>query len=79
MKKKRNAQKQQLQVSQDDCVTEAAMVPIHKTCSDHGIPFIVIKGHNVPTRGHGIWKLNNTLVNQTEYVHKIKSEQCFGT
>lgn len=37
-------------------ITESGIIPPHQTSSDHGVPFIKIKGHGIPTRGPGVWK-----------------------
>ena len=55
-------------------ITETGIIPPHKTCSDHGIPFITIKGYSVPTRGPGVWKLNNSLLNEPEFVSEMKEK-----
>ena len=38
------------------------------------IPYVHIKGFGVPTRGPGIWKLNNHLLTFEEYVHDLKEK-----
>ena len=48
--------------SLQDYITDAGIIPSYKTCSDHGIPFMNIKGHGVPSKGPGVWKFNNTLL-----------------
>ena len=57
-----------------DYVTETGIIPAHKTCSDHGIPFIKIVGFGVPSRGPGLWKLNNQLLSDQVYVSEMKDQ-----
>ena len=45
-----------------DFVTETGIIPAHKTCSDHGIPYVKISGFGIPSSGPGIWKFNNKLL-----------------
>ena len=56
-----------------DYVIEAGIIPVHKTCSDHGIPYVIIKGYGIPSRGPGLWKLNNQLLLDTEYVAQMNN------
>ena len=58
--------------SLQDYVTETGIIPSHKTCSDHGIPFVTIKGFGIPSKGPGVWKLNNTVLNEPSYVSEMK-------
>ena len=60
--------------SLQDYVTETGIIPPHKTCSDHGIPYVKIKGYGVPSRGPGVWKLNNALLNEKSYVAEMKEQ-----
>ena len=54
-----------------DYITETGIIPPHKTCSDHGIPYVVIKGYGVPTKGPGLWKFNNSLLNEPCFVSEM--------
>ena len=54
-------------------ITEADIIPRFKTCSDHGIPFIHIKGFGVPSRGPGLWKFNNALLEEKEFIHDMNN------
>ena len=58
--------------SLQDYVTETGVIPAHKTCSDHGIPFIKIAGFGIPSRGPGIWKFNNNLLTDSGFVSEMK-------
>ena len=58
--------------SLQDYVTETGIIPSHKTCSDHGIPFVSIKGYGVPTKGPGVWKFNNSLLKEPSYNSEMK-------
>lgn len=58
--------------SLQDYVVETGIIPPHKTCSDHGIPFIKIAGFGIPSRGPGIWKFNNNLLNDSGFVSEMK-------
>ena len=55
-----------------DFVTETGIIPSHKTCSDHGIPFVKIVGFGVPTRGPGLWKFNNQLLSDSGFKSEMK-------
>ena len=55
-------------------VTEAGIIPPYKTCSDHGIPFIKLVGYGIPTRGPGVWKLNNELLSDPVYVSEMNNK-----
>ena len=57
-----------------DYVVETGIIPVYKTCSDHGIPFVTIKGFGIPSRGPGVWKLNNELLNEPLYVSELKEK-----
>ena len=57
--------------SLQDYVTETGIIPPHKTCSDHGIPYVKIKGFGIPSRGPGLWKLNNQLLTDSDYVSEM--------
>ena len=57
-----------------DYVTETGIIPSHKTCSDHGIPYLRIKGYSIPTKGPGVWKLNNSLLSEADYVSEMKEK-----
>ena len=57
-----------------DYITDTGIIPVHKTCSDHGIPYVKIKGYGIPTRGPGIWKMNNLLLQDKTYVSEMKTE-----
>ena len=46
----------------------------HKTCSDHGIPFIKIVGYGVPSRGPGLWKFNNQLLSNPGFVSEMNNK-----
>ena len=54
-----------------DFVIESDIIPRYKTCSDHGIPFIHIKGFGIPTRGPGVWKFNNALLAENDFVFEM--------
>ena len=60
--------------SLQDFVTETGTIPVHQTCSDHGIPFIKIQGFGIPSRGPGIWKFNNQLLNDPTFVSEVKEQ-----
>ena len=60
--------------SLQDFITETGTIPVHKTCSDHGIPYIKIQGFGVPSRGPGIWKLNNQLLEDPLFVSEVKEQ-----
>ena len=57
-----------------DYVTETGIIPPHKTCSDHGIPFIKIVGFGVPSRGPGLWKFNNQLLSDPVFVSELNDK-----
>ena len=57
-----------------DYVTETGIIPPHKTCSDHGIPFIKIVGFGIPSRGPGVWKFNNSLLTDPSFVSELKEK-----
>ena len=58
--------------SLQDFVAETGIIPVHKTCSDHGIPFIKIVGFGIPTRGPGLWKFNNQLLSDQGYISEME-------
>ena len=58
--------------SLQDYITETGIIPPHKTCSDHGIPYVKIMGFAIPSRGPGIWKLNNQLLSDSDYVADMR-------
>ena len=58
--------------SLQDYVSETGIIPPHKTCSDHGIPFMKIVGFGIPSRGPGIWKFNNNLLTDSGFVSELK-------
>ena len=58
--------------SLQDYLSDSDIIPPHKTCSDHGIPFIKIKGHGIPCKGPGVWKFNNTLLLEPEFVAEMR-------
>ena len=60
--------------SLQDFITETGTVPVYKTCSDHGIPFIKIQGFGIPSRGPGIWKFNNQLLEDPLFVSELKNQ-----
>ena len=60
--------------SMEDYITETGIVPVHKTCSDHGIPFVKIQGFGIPSRGPGLWKLNNQLLLDQSYISELKEQ-----
>ena len=60
--------------SLQDYVTEAGIIPPHKTCSDHGISYVKIVGFGIPSRGPGIWKLNNSLLSDSCFVSEMKAK-----
>ena len=55
-----------------DYITESGIIPAHKTCSDHGIPFVKISGFGITSRGPGVWKFNNQLVEDSCFVAEMK-------
>ena len=57
-----------------DFVSETGIIPAHKTCSDHGIPFVKISGFGIPSRGPGIWKFNNLLLKDQCFTAEIKDK-----
>ena len=61
-------------------ITETGIIPSHKTCSDHGIPFLKIEGYGIPTRGPGVWKINNSLLSEPDFIAEMKEnipKWCF--
>ena len=53
-------------------IVESEIIPPFKTCSDHGIPYIKIKGFGIPSRGPGIWKFNNALLQEEDFVYEMR-------
>ena len=43
-------------------------------CTDHSPIFFSIKLKDMPTRGQGFWKFNNSLTSNSEYVEKMKNQ-----
>ena len=60
--------------SLQDFITESGTVPVHLTCSDHGIPYVKIQGFGIPSRGPGLWKFNNQLLSDPLYVTELKEQ-----
>ena len=58
--------------SLQDYIAESGIIPPHKTCSDHGIPYVKIMGFGIPSRGPGIWKLNNQLLADSDFVSEMR-------
>ena len=56
-----------------DFITETDIIPRYKTCSDHGIPYIQLKGFGIPTRGPGTWKFNNALLEETDFIYEMNN------
>ena len=54
-----------------DFIVEADIIPRYKTCSDHGISYISLKGYGVQTRGPGTWKFNNSLLEEKDFIYEI--------
>ena len=54
-----------------DYVTETGIIPPPKTCSDHGIPYVKIRVFGIPSIGPGLWKLNNQLLTDSDYVSEM--------
>ena len=44
------------------------------TISDHDLVSLHIKGHNVITRGPGLYKFNNSMVNEPDFVLEMKNK-----
>ena len=57
-----------------DFVTETGIIPAHKTCSDHGIPYVKISGFGIPSRGPGIWKFNNNLLKDLTFRTEMQTK-----
>ena len=57
-----------------DYITEAGIIPAHKTCSDHGISYVKIVGFGIPSRGPGLWKFNNQLLSDSCFVSEMKDK-----
>ena len=60
--------------SLQDFITETGTISVHKTCSDHGIPYIKIQGFGIPSRGPGLWKFNNQLLIDQSFVSEMKEK-----
>ena len=60
--------------SLSDYAVDTGIIPVHKTCSDHGIPYVRIKGYGIPSRGPGLWKLNNQLLKDNDYVDQMNAK-----
>ena len=58
--------------SLQDYVSETGIIPAYKTCSDHGIPYVKIMGFGIPSRGPGIWKFNNQLLEEPDFVSEMR-------
>ena len=43
-------------------------------CTDHSPIFFSLKLKDMPTRGQGFWKFNNSLTSNSEYVEKMKNQ-----
>ena len=56
-----------------DHVSETDIVPHYKTCSDHGMPIIHLKGFGIQTRGPGVWKFNNASLEEAEFSYDINN------
>jgi hypothetical protein len=57
-----------------DFVTDTGIIPAHRTCSDHGIPFITIWGFGIPSRGPDIWKFNNKLLEDESFKTEMQNK-----
>ena len=60
--------------SLQDYITQSGIIPAHKTCSDHGIPFVHITGFGIPSRGPGLWKFNNQLLEDPSFTAELKQK-----
>ena len=60
--------------SLQDYVTETGIIPAHKTCSDHGIPYVKIVGFGIPSRGPGLWKFINQLLTDPAFATEMKDK-----
>ena len=60
--------------SLQDFVTETGIIPVHKTCSDHGIPNVKIVGFDIPSRGPGLWKFNNQLLSDSSFISDMNDK-----
>ena len=65
--------------SLQDYVTQSGIIPPHKTCSDHGIPYVHITGFGIPSRGPGLWKFNNQLLEDPSFVAELKPKISLWT
>ena len=43
-------------------------------CTDHSPIFFSLQLKDMPTRGKGFWKFNNSLTSNAEYEEKMKSQ-----
>ena len=43
-------------------------------CTDHSPIFTSLKFKDIPTKGQGFWKFNNSLTSNSEYVKKLKNQ-----
>ena len=43
-------------------------------CTDHSPIFFSLQLKDMPTRGKGFWKFNNSLISNDEYVEKMKNQ-----
>ena len=55
-----------------DFIVSTDITPPYKTCSDHGIPYVNIKDFGIPTRGPGVWKFNNALLLEEDFVYEMR-------
>ena len=60
--------------SLQEYITDTGIIPAHKTCSDHGIPYVKIAGFGIPSRGPGLWKFNNQLLEDSQFVAEVKEK-----
>ena len=63
-----------ISTSLQDYVTEAGIIPAHKTCSDHGISYVKIVGFGIPSRGPGLWKFSNQLLSDPSFLSEMKDK-----
>ena len=54
-------------------ITETGIVPPNQTCSNHGIAYLRIRGYGIPTRGPGVWKFNNALLTEQDFVVQMRA------
>ena len=60
--------------SLQEYITDTGIIPAHKTCSDHGIPYVKIAGFGIPSRGPGLWKFNNQLLEDSQFVAEVNEK-----